>query len=125
MTLLRDLLYESKESKNMVDGYKFVQWAEEDDDNRKVFHEVTTPEGKSYGLDWTPYQWLNMKDMNRIVRFHQRIGRMPNRKDNAGKSLDSKAMEHLDVQQDPEKTAAGMKKHFDQDVKYGPYGKNQ
>ena len=117
-----DLLNEQRETNDVVDGYKFAQYEEKEEDNRKIFHEVTPPQGKTHYLDWTPYEWLSREDMENIVRFHKRIGRFPSRKDAQGHSLDSKTMKNIIVQQDPELTSKAMKKHFGKDERYGPYG---
>ena len=79
-----------------VDGYKLTQEEELEEDNRKIFHFMTPPDGKETFVDHTPYEWLSRDMFQVYVDFHKAHGRFPSRKDiksnapiHSGKELDS------------------------------------
>ncbi len=64
-----------------VDGYKLTQEEELEEDNRKIFHFITPPDGKETFVDHTPYEWLSRDMFQVYVNFHKQFGRFPSRKD--------------------------------------------
>lgn len=79
-----------------VDGYTLTQEEELEEDNRKIFHFITPPNGKEVFVDHTPYEWLSRDMFQVYVDFHKQYGRFPSRKDinsnapiHRGKELDS------------------------------------
>ena len=57
-------------------GYKYVTDIDEEEDNRKIWHTLVSPEGKSHTVDWSPYSYMSPKD----VKFYIKLG-MPKRVD--------------------------------------------
>lgn len=57
-------------------GYKYITDIDEEEDNRKIWHTLVSPEGKSHTVDWSPYSYMSPKD----VKFYIKLG-MPKRVD--------------------------------------------
>ena len=64
-----------------IDGYTLTQEEELEEDNRKIFHFMTPPNGKEVFVDHTPYEWLSHNEFQVYVDFHKAHGRFPSRKD--------------------------------------------
>ena len=63
------------------DGFKLHQDEEFEDDNRKIFHYITTPDGKDELVDHSPYEYLDQAAFDMYIAFYKHHGRFPNRKD--------------------------------------------
>lgn len=66
-----------------IDGYKCweeyeVEW---DGDNAKIWHWIRTPDGETETMHHTPYESLDRMDWMRYVRFHQKFGYFPERRE--------------------------------------------
>lgn len=58
-------------------GYTYVGDVEEEEDNRKIFHDVKTPEGKLIHMDMSPYHVVTQDEFELWIRLG-----MPSRNDN-------------------------------------------
>lgn len=62
-------------------GFSFDIEVEEQEDNRKFYQYIESPDGKRHWLDHTPYRRLTQEDFEKYVAFYKAHGRMPNRED--------------------------------------------
>jgi hypothetical protein len=64
-----------------IDGYTCEQVTEYEEDNYKEFHFVVSPDGERHFLNHTPYEDMGREDFAHYVRFHQKWGYMPERRE--------------------------------------------
>lgn len=62
-------------------GFTFNLEVDEEEDCRKMFQYITTPDGKEHWLDHTPYRRVTKADFELYVAFYQKHGRFPKRAD--------------------------------------------
>ncbi|RLD18588.1 MAG: hypothetical protein DRI69_10085 [Bacteroidetes bacterium] len=67
-----DLIYE-------IDGYKFHEEIDQDEDSRKRMVFVMTPDEFWHSLDRSPYEPLDEDTAKLYVKFHQYYDRFPGR----------------------------------------------
>jgi len=79
-----------------VGEYKLEQREEREDDNVKIWHTATTPDGKRVVLPHTPYEHLTKNDFAKYVAFHKKHGRFPKRGEVGTGNLDKQDLNKLD-----------------------------
>jgi hypothetical protein len=89
-----------------VNGYVYMTDIDEEEDNRKIFHMLKTPEGKTIDIDFTPYAYMTKND----VELYIKLG-MPKRQGIG--SLDSEKLQKMAqikgvAMLDPKMARAGM-----------------
>jgi len=57
-------------------GHKYMPDIEEYDDNRKIWHTIVTPQGKTIDADFTPYSYMDKEDLTLYIKL-----KYPRRKD--------------------------------------------
>ncbi len=62
-------------------GFEYELEVEEEEDNRKFYQYITTPDGKRHWLDHTPYHRLTHVDFEVYVAFYKAHGRFLQRED--------------------------------------------
>ncbi len=63
-------------------GFKLYEEDEFEDDNRKIWHTVTGPDGRNLGtLRHTPYQNISPEAFSKYVDFYLAQGRFPGGED--------------------------------------------
>lgn len=62
-------------------GFHLKQEEEHEDDNSKLWHTVTFPNGKTEVLDHSPYELIDAETFKRYVLFFKEHKRFPTRQD--------------------------------------------
>ena len=57
-------------------GHKYMPDVDEDDDVRKIWHTIVTPQGKTIDADFTPYSYMDKEDLTLYIKL-----KYPRRKD--------------------------------------------
>jgi len=52
-----------------VDGYTYMTDIDEEEDNRKIWHMLKTPEGKTIDIDFTPYSYMTKDDVELYIKL--------------------------------------------------------
>ncbi len=52
-----------------VDGYTYMTDIDEEEDNRKIWHMLKTPEGKTIDIDFTPYEYMTKDDIELYIKL--------------------------------------------------------
>jgi hypothetical protein len=52
-----------------VDGYTYMTDIDEEEDNRKIWHMLKTPEGKTIDVDFTPYAYMTKDDVELYIKL--------------------------------------------------------
>jgi hypothetical protein len=90
-----------------VNGYTYITDIDEEEDNRKIFHMLKTPEGKTIDIDFTPYAYMSKDDVELYIKLgmpkRQGIGPLDSEK--LQKMAQIKGVAMLD----PKMARAGMK----------------
>jgi hypothetical protein len=90
-----------------VNGYTYITDIDEEEDNRKIWHMLKTPEGKTIDIDFTPYAYMNKDDVELYIKLgmpkRQGIGPLDSEK--LQKMAQIKGVAMLD----PKMARAGMK----------------
>jgi hypothetical protein len=89
-----------------VGDYAYITDIDEEEDNRKIWHMLKTPEGKTIDIDFTPYEYMTRDD----VELYIKLG-MPKRQDVG--PLDSEKLQKMAqikgvAMLDPKMARAGM-----------------
>ena len=59
-----------KENSGMeVMGHKYIPDIEDEDDNRKIWHKIVTPQGKTIDVDFTPYEYMDQEDIEHYIKL--------------------------------------------------------
>ncbi len=51
-------------------GYTYRPWEDHEDDNIKIFHDLTDPDGKSVYAPWSPYKMPTVKEVELFIEDH-------------------------------------------------------
>lgn len=62
-------------------GFHLTQEEEREEDNSKIWHTVTMPNGQKETLDHTPYEMIEPETFKRYVMFFKEHKRFPTRRD--------------------------------------------
>jgi hypothetical protein len=89
-----------------VNGYVYMTEIEEEEDNRKIWHMLKTPEGKTIDVDFTPYSYMSKNDVELYIKLGmpQRQGPGPLDREKLQKMAQIKGIAMLD----PKMARAGM-----------------
>jgi hypothetical protein len=89
-----------------VDGYVYMTEIDEEEDNRKIFHMLKTPEGKTIDIDFTPYEYMRKSDVELYIKLGmpKRQGMGPLDSEKLQKMAQIKGVAMLD----PKMARAGM-----------------
>jgi hypothetical protein len=89
-----------------VDGYVYMTEIDEEEDNRKIFHMLRTPEGETIDVDFTPYSYMSKNDVALYIKLGmpQRQGPGPLDREKLQKMAQIKGIAMLD----PKMARAGM-----------------
>jgi hypothetical protein len=52
-----------------VDGYTYMTDLDVEEDNRKIWHMIKTPDGKTVNVDFTPYQYMSKDDVELYIKL--------------------------------------------------------
>ena len=52
-----------------IGGYTYMTEIDEEEDNRKIFHMIKTPDGKTVDVDFTPYAYMSKEDVKLYVKL--------------------------------------------------------
>jgi len=52
-----------------VDGYTYITDIDEEEDNRKIWHMLKTPEGETINVDFTPYAYMSKDDVELYIKL--------------------------------------------------------
>jgi hypothetical protein len=52
-----------------VDGYTYMTDIDEEEDNRKIWHMLKTPEGETINVDFTPYAYMSKEDVELYIKL--------------------------------------------------------
>jgi hypothetical protein len=90
-----------------VDGYTYMTDIDEEEDNRKIWHMLKTPEGKTIDIDFTPYSYMTKDDVELYIKLGmpKRQGVGPLDSEKLQKMAQIKGIAMLD----PKMARAGMK----------------
>jgi hypothetical protein len=90
-----------------VNGYTYMTEIDEEEDNRKIFHMIKTPDGKTVDVDFTPYAYMSKEDVKLYVKLGmpKRQGVGPLDRERLQKMAQIKGIAMLD----PEMARAGLK----------------
>lgn len=88
-----------------VMGHKYMPDIEDYDDNRKIWHTIVTPQGKTVDADFTPYAYMDKEDLKLFIKlgYPKRQGAGPLNKEELQKMAQSMGVAKLD----PEMANAG------------------
>lgn len=90
-----------------IGGYTYMTEIDEEEDNRKIFHMIKTPDGKTVDVDFTPYAYMSKEDVKLYIKLGmpKRQGVGPLDREKLQKMAQIKGIAMLD----PEMARAGMK----------------
>jgi hypothetical protein len=71
-----------------VMGHKYMPDLDVEDDNRKIWHTIVTPKGKTISADFTPYSYMDKDDLKLFIKLGY-----PKRQGSG--SLDKKALQQM------------------------------
>ena len=60
-------------------GFKWREEEDREEDNRKLFNYITTPDGKEHWIDRSPYDPMTNKDFQKYVAYYKEHGKFPKR----------------------------------------------
>jgi hypothetical protein len=105
-----------------VMGHKYMPDIEDYDDNRKIWHTIVTPQGKTVDADFTPYEYMDKEDLKLFIKlgYPKRQGAGPLNKEELQKMAQSVGVAKLD----PEMANAGKKESQD-DLDWGSMSKKE
>jgi hypothetical protein len=88
-----------------VMGHKYMPDLEDYDDNRKIWHTIVTPQGKTVDADFTPYSYMDKEDLKLYIKlgYPKRQGAGPLNKEDLQKMANAIGIAKLD----PEMANAG------------------
>ena len=75
-----------------MNGFVLHQDEELEDDNRKIFHDIVTPDGKRHMLHHTPYEVISGPVFRKYIDFYARNKRFPNYGEIQNGNADNDAM---------------------------------
>jgi hypothetical protein len=52
-----------------VNGYTYMTDIDEEEDNRKIWHMLKTPEGETIDVDFTPYEYMRKSDVELYIKL--------------------------------------------------------
>ena len=86
-------------------GHKYMPDIEDYDDNRKIWHTIVTPQGKTIDADFTPYSYMDKEDLKLYIKlkYPKRQGAGPLNKEDLQKMANAIGIAKLD----PEMANAG------------------
>lgn len=77
-------------------GFQLDQTEEHEEDNIKIWHTVTIPNGERISLDHSPYEYIDPPTFQHYVLFYKQHKHFPNRQDiNSNGPLHNEDVEKL------------------------------
>lgn len=106
-----------------VMGHKYMPDIEDYDDNRKIWHTIVTPQGKTVDADFTPYSYMDKEDLKLFIKlgYPKRQGAGPLNKEDLQKMAQSMGVAKLD----PEMANAGKKEGYGDEEDWGSMSKKE
>ena len=103
-----------------VMGHKYMPDIEDYDDNRKIWHTIVTPQGKTVDADFTPYDYMDKEDLKLFIKlgYPKRQGAGPLNKEELQKMAQSVGVAKLD----PEMANAGKRSNQNTEEGRRDYG---
>ena len=93
LNILAEIHYADKLER---DGFKLEQDEERDDDVIKIFHYITSPDGKKHFIDHNPYNMISQATFDKYIAFYKKHKRFPRREDLHMRSpLNDKSIDEL------------------------------
>jgi hypothetical protein len=61
--------------------FSLVEEEDHEDDNIKIFHSITSPDGERHFIDHSPYERISEEALEKYTEYYKAFGRFPSRND--------------------------------------------